>query len=500
MRYYARPEVKLNTGWIFFSVGKMNHFFQEAVRRFPNKEFLMGATRLDLYKMSLDIRDRLVDRGIRAQDRVGLMAPKDPGWVAGVMACAALRCVLVPVPENGHRLLERSATAAVLYKDGAIEWRTSTQNDTTAARDDALLLHTSGSTSRPKGVLLSSTAVLANIDAIDRRVGDSILPTDRSFSILPWHHCYGLVCEMLYLFHKGASIVLPSSPNLRGVALLRELRRARPTLLYTVPRHLEKIRAADRPWLPGWIRRNVFFGSRLRMMSVGGGACPGEIVRYFEDALGVPVYQGYGMTETSPMISLNAPGLDRMGSVGRPLHKTSIRIDETTGEILVRSPSVMEGYLASTDPVTTEPLDLTDDGFLRTGDRGRLDADGFLFVDGRLRDSFKLSNGKYVHPAEVASCLGIIPGVDQVMVFPAENHSHVRCLVRTTDEDEFLRRLREKDGIEWLERYEIPREILFLDEPLTAGDGFVSLKQELVRPAVLCGLINGKIRVRAKKI
>jgi long-subunit acyl-CoA synthetase (AMP-forming) len=480
----------------------MNRLFDEAIKRFPNKEFMMGASRLDLYKKSLDIRERLRARGVGAQDRIGLMAPKDPGWVAAVMACSSMRCVLVPVPEteNGRSLLARSATAAIIHRDGAIESSKKKAEETFPARDDALLLYTSGSTSRPKGVLLSAAAVVSNLEAIDRRVGDTILPTDRSFSILPWHHCYGLVCELFYLFHKGAEIVLPSSPDLRGPALVREIRRAGPTVLYTVPRLLEKIRAADRPWLPGWLKKRLFFGPRLRMMSVGGGRCPAEIIRYFDSVLGVPVYQGYGMTETSPMIALNVPGMDREGSVGRPLDGTSVRVDPATGEILVRTPSVMEGYLTSTDPITTEPLDITDDGYLPTGDSGRLDGDGFLFVEGRLRDSFKLTNGKYVHPADVASRLMTIPGVDQALVFPSDDHSCVRCLVFTTGENDLLRRLREKNGIEWLEPYEVPREVLFLDAPLTAADGHVSLKQELVRAAVLRDLATGRIRARVVQV
>jgi long-chain acyl-CoA synthetase len=233
---------------------------------------------------------------------------------------------------------------------------------------------------------------------------------------------------------------------------------------------------------------------------VGGGRCPAEIIRYFDSVLGVPVYQGYGMTETSPMIALNVPGMDREGSVGRPLDGTSVRVDPATGEILVCTPSVMKGYLTSTDPITTEPLDITDDGYLPTGDSGRLDGDGFLFVEGRLRDSFKLTNGKYVHPADVASRLMTIPGVDQALVFPSDDHSCVRCLVFTTGENDLLRRLREKNGIEWLEPYEVPREVLFLDAPLTAADGHVSLKQELVRAAVLRDLATGRIRARVVQV
>jgi long-chain acyl-CoA synthetase len=250
------------------------------------------------------------------------------------------------------------------------------------------------------------------------------------------------------------------------------LKEIRPTIMSMVPRLIEKLYArivkkfddaawpkrqlgrwalehalkddpvAKRPWTMDVADTLVFqrlreaLGGRLKALIVGGAALAPDLGRFLTN-VGVPVYCGYGMTEASPVISLNRPGDSRLGTVGRPFPGVQVRIS-ATGEILAKGPNLMRGY--HRDPVATAKT-IDADGWLRTGDLGRFDADGYLVITGRVKELLKNSNGKYVCPVPIEHALCGSPLVDQAMVV-AEGRPFAAALLFT--EADALRRAKER--------------------------------------------------------
>ncbi len=318
-------------------------------------------------------------------------------------------------------------------------------------------IYTSGTTGKPKGVLLSHGNITSNINGVANN-----FPIDRadvSVSFLPWAHSFGQTCELHTLFARGAAIAIAESID----KLVDNFVEVKPTILMAVPRIFNRIydgllkkmeeagglkktlfdaamANADRraelaaqgktSWMVetkhGILDKLVFskvrdrFGGRLRYAFSGGAALSPE-VGAFIDKLGIEVYEGYGLTETSPIATANRPGARKLGSVGQPLQGVEIVIDtsvvedknSTDGEIVVKGPNVMQGY--HNLPGETESV-MTADGAFRTGDLGRLDDDGFLYITGRIKEQYKLENGKYVVPAPLEELLQLSPVINQAFI------------------------------------------------------------------------------------
>jgi long-chain acyl-CoA synthetase len=313
------------------------------------------------------------------------------------------------------------------------------------------LVYTSGTTGVPKGVMLTQKNLTSNV--VSTLAGFPLGPDDRTVSFLPWAHVYGQVCELHILIAAGASTAF----NTNTEHLLDDLRDVKPTMLVAVPRIFNKLSArvksqiAQRPafiqrlfWrgLDASVRRHrgeqlgladrvevtlaeVLFrairaklGGRLRY-AISGSATLSREVGELINALGIDVYEGYGLTETSPIIAFNRPGQRKLGSVGIPIADVTIAIDETfgdtpgEGELIVKGPNVMKGYHARPEENTRV---FTADGGLRTGDLGRIDEDGYVYITGRIKEQYKLENGKYVMPALVEEKLAMSPFILNSMV------------------------------------------------------------------------------------
>jgi long-chain acyl-CoA synthetase len=178
------------------------------------------------------------------------------------------------------------------------------------------------------------------------------------------------------------------------------------------------------------------FGGRLQFAVSGAAALAREVAEFME-GLGISVYEGYGLTETSPIVTANVPGQRKLGSVGRPLPGVKVVIDRKAGgiglldgEIIVYGPNVMEGYYGRT--VETRQM-FTDDGGLRTGDLGRLDSDGYLHITGRIKEQYKLQNGKYVVPSPLEERLKLSPLVANVFVHGEARPHNVALVVPNID-------------------------------------------------------------------
>jgi long-chain acyl-CoA synthetase len=314
--------------------------------------------------------------------------------------------------------------------------------------DLATIIYTSGTTGEPKGVMLTHGNFVSNVVAISK--GLPINTSDRSLAVLPLSHIFERTVFYV-LCSNGVSISYCASFD----QLASHLQEVKPTIMTAVPRLFEQVyhkivkkgmsaggwKSKLFEWSLGvgqeyWDRKDkhepvpaslaakhalanrlVFskwrdgVGGKLRFF-VSGGAPLSKKLSYAFWAAGIPILQGYGMTEAC-IVSANRPEDNKVGSIGTPFSGIEMKISEADGEILIRGPNVMHGYYQNPDE-TARALDR--DGFYHTGDVGYVDHDGHFYVTDRLKDLFKLSNGKYVAPLQVESLLKQSPLVSQAVV------------------------------------------------------------------------------------
>jgi long-chain acyl-CoA synthetase len=326
------------------------------------------------------------------------------------------------------------------------------------ADEPALVIYTSGTTGEPKGVTITFGNLLHQVRGVDHVIGAQ--GRERFLSVLPLCHLYELICGLLVPLTRGATISYPPTESLLPSELTRIMRSRRVTSLVGVPllyRALARgiaveLRRASRvarayvamasaisAVLPlAWARRLVHrpvlakLSSHLRQLYSGGAPLDDEVAKTFL-AMGLPILQGYGLSETSPVIATNTPSAHRLGSVGRPLPGVEVKIER--GEIWARGANVMKGYLGRPD-LTAQVID--NDGWLHTGDLGHLDSDGFLHVTGRAKDLIVLGGGKKVYPDEVEAVLAASPGFAEVCVLgmkARQGHDEVCAVVVPADGD-----------------------------------------------------------------
>jgi long-chain acyl-CoA synthetase len=318
----------------------------------------------------------------------------------------------------------------------------------------AAMVYTSGTTGRPKGVLLSHDNIVSTVNTLHEIF--PLGPDDRSLSFLPWAHVYGQVAEVHWLLSIGHSAAL----NDEIANLLPNLAEVKPTILFAVPNIFNRIYEAVNEQIaqrPGFVQRMIRtgiqgaikrahgerlgaierlelaidqrlvfakirerFGGRLKY-AISGSATLGREVAELIDALGITVYEGYGLSETTALTTANLPGEGgrRFGSVGRAIPGVRIVVDHSVGaapdqgELVIYGPNVMLGYHHRPDD--NAAVQMTDGGF-RTGDLGYVDADGFLYITGRIKEQYKLDNGKYVMPSPLEEELKLSPYIANVMI------------------------------------------------------------------------------------
>jgi long-chain acyl-CoA synthetase len=413
--------------------------------------------------------------------------------------------------------------------------------------DVASLIYTSGTTGEPKGVLLSHRNFISNVKG-GQHMFPELATESCSLSILPWAHAYGQTAELYNFIDLGAAIGIAASRD----SIVEDIRLVRPTYLIGVPRIFNRIH--DGIWSQvrkaGGVKLKLFtaaleaardhrehgglgitarlldrlvlakirerFGGRLVGALSGSARMNVEVAKFFFD-LGMPVYDCYGTTETSPAVTMNSRSACKLGTVGRPIEKVRVVIDRSRvddggddGEIVVYGPNVMLGY--HNKPEATAAV-MTADGGLRTGDRGRIDEDGYLLVTGRFKEQYKLENGKYVFPAAIEEELQLVPWVVNSMVH-GDGRPHNVCLVvldlaflreraaklglgvepgELLDDSSALGRAeREVIALELVRHlegkfgnYEIPRQFVFIAEPFTVENGLLTQTLKLKRKPVL---------------
>jgi long-chain acyl-CoA synthetase len=333
------------------------------------------------------------------------------------------------------------------------------------ADDVATIIYTSGTTGIPKGVMLTHRNLMSNILATSKIL--PLSPTDRSLSFLPLSHIFQRHVDYA-TFYAGSTIAYSS--NVLSVA--EDMVEVQPTFAAGVPRFFEKVygriiwevsrgsrmtraifnsavRAGREHLRTGedsiWHRAAdslVFrkirarLGGRIRFFISGGAPLEKEIAEFF-CAIGLPIYEGYGLTETSPVITLNAPEAVRLGSVGRVVGDQEIQIAHD-GEILVRGSNVMKGYYK----MPRETAEALDRGWLHTGDIGELDEEGFLRITDRKKDLIVTSGGKNIAPQPIENRLKLIPYFDNVVLI-GDRRNFISALI-TPNYDALAAYAREK--------------------------------------------------------
>lgn len=297
----------------------------------------------------------------------------------------------------------------------------------------ATIIFTSGTTGKPKGVMLTHKNLCEDV----RISSMQLLITGDSVLVLPLHHTFSFTANVLCMFNIGHTICIPSSLK----RIDETLKKYSPQTMFLVPMLVEafynkiwkNIRETKKYYLVklllcisnllyaiGIDLRRIFFkqiieafGGKLDLIISGGAALDPKYVKAFR-SFGIELLNGYGITECSPIISVNRNKYYRDGSVGTILKDVDIKIDD--GEILVKSDIVMKGYF-NNEELTAEVMK---DGYFKTGDIGYLDKDGFLFITGRKKNVIILENGKNIYPEELEGKLALIKEIKEVVVYEKE--------------------------------------------------------------------------------
>ncbi len=335
-----------------------------------------------------------------------------------------------------------------------------------AADDLASIVYTSGTTGAPKGVMLSHKNMLWNAWAGLHSM--MLYPEDQHLSFLPLSHTLERTVGYYLPMMVGSKVAYNRSIPELG----EDLQIIQPTILIAVPRIFERVyakiqekletgstisrflfeqavalgwhdflmqqdkassrlRQIFRPLLDKLVGKKVRdrLGGKVRIAIAGGAPMSSEISKVFI-GLGVPIYQGYGLTETSPILSVNREDKNDPSSVGALLRDVEVRVDENSGELIVRSPGVMQGYW---DRPNATAETISEDGWLQTGDIAKFD-NGFLYITGRLKDILVLANGEKIPPADIESALILDPLIEQTLLV-GEGRPFLTALVNLNEEE-----------------------------------------------------------------
>ena len=418
------------------------------------------------------LQETLVSAGLNPGDKVAILSSNMPNWGISYFAVTTAGYVAVPIlpdftTEDLDRIIEHSETKALLVSDklfnkvsktttdklnivirtknlSIISQRVKEQGSTAIPKpeDLAAIIYTSGTTSSPKGVMLSHYNISAQtwlIEPLFRLKDDDVL-----LSVLPLSHTYECSLGLVYAFSAGCHMVyLDKAPTVS--VLTAALKEVRPTIMIIVPLIIEKIYRArvlakftsNASWRTiykvGFMRRYLhrvagkkllkFFGGRIRFLGIGGAKLDTNAEKFLYEAK-VPYAIGYGLTETAPLLAGAVGDMVRIGSTGPILEGIEARIENVNletgqGEIVVKSPSQMMGYYKN-EEATREVM--TSDGWFRTGDLGCFDEDGWLYIKGRLKNMIVGPSGENIYPEDIETVLNSHVFISESVVTEQEGH------------------------------------------------------------------------------
>jgi len=422
----------------------------------------------------------LKSSGLLKGDRILIWAPNSVEWVICFFGAVRIGCVVVPVDfrtttETIHKFIEQtepkkifvskvtsissnSINGDVIFLEGLLTKLNNlkpTTNNNVDPEDLAEIVFTSGSTGFPKGVKLTHGNLIASVDSLGKS-----FPVSRDLkllSILPLSHIFEQVAGLLLPYMVGAKVVYLTRIN--SVTIMKGLKRHKITCLLVVPqilhlmllsieRHLEKeiklslFRNLQKisAYLPFGLRKILFlkihmeFGGKLKFFACGGAPLETGVGKVWE-AMGFKIYEGYGSTETAALSTMNLLGGRKIGYAGKPLAGVDIKISDD-GEVLVKGPSVFKGYWRNKQ----KTVEAFKDDWYKTGDIGRIDEDGFLYLFGREKFRIVLPDGRKVYPEDIEKKLNDHPKIKDscILGLRSEDITYIHAVV-LTDSPEDIR-------------------------------------------------------------
>ncbi|MCM8782573.1 MAG: AMP-binding protein, partial [Candidatus Omnitrophica bacterium] len=404
--------------------------FSETADKFPGKAALQARiaphrykkyTYSEIIRFSKGIGFYFINKGIKKQDRIALILENGPEWPIFYFGILFSGAIVVPIDpqlteQEIKNILLNSGAKFAISKANSDEIIKNLDdpppyfNFPTADIDDVTsILYTSGTTATPKGVMLSHKNFSGNFSSIEQlRICNA---ADNVLSILPLHHSYPFMVTLLVPLCLGATVTYVKT--LKPEDILSAMRETGVTILVGVPQLFylfhkgifEKIkriplplRLVLMPFISKKIRKN--FGSRLRFFVSGGARLEPRIAKDLS-RVGFTILEGYGLTETSPVVTFNPLKKQKFGSVGIPIPEVEIKIanpgENGIGEVLIKGPNVMKGYYKRQQ----ETGEVIEDGWFHSGDLGYIDKEGYLFLTGRQKEIIVLSSGKNIYPEEI---------------------------------------------------------------------------------------------------
>lgn len=416
---------------------------------------------IELSRQAKNFGNYLIDKGIQRGDRIAILSESRPEWAIALFASIQTGAITVPldvkltIPELTSILsdcLPRVICASMHYLEKAKEIKSivtsieeiyiidkvknqeypsiyeikGTEGDIARTRsldEVAYIVYTSGTTGNPKGVMTTFGNIIAQLK--DFQSIFKINSKDSILSILPLNHLLELNVGLVGMMNMGARVAYSSSLTPKEISKIMKERKV--TYMLVVPLFVKMLKnsvekeikksgnKAEKAFefmykiaefIPIPIRRLMFkkvidgFGGKMKGFVCGGAPLEIEVGEFFE-RIGIPIYQGYGLTETSPTITTNTPKFNKIGSVGKALPSVTVKLSEQS-EILAYGPNVMRGYYNKPE-MTAEVID--EQGWFHTGDIGEIDKDGYLYITGRIKNMIVLGGGKKIFPEEVEAVI-----------------------------------------------------------------------------------------------
>ncbi len=443
-------------------------------------------TYAETYTLSRQAAWQLWESGLRKDDRVVLVSENQPEWCIAYLAAVQIGIAVVPLDAQtpAHEILaiaEFTAAKSILASESVLEKSDAetlsttemmlqninrnceivgvsdgTESKTSTAEIPAdfpnvevspdtvaSIIFTMGTTVEAKGAMLTHGGFISNVQAVAKALPPT--DTERILSALPLYHALSFSCSLLMALYSGTTATYVNA--LRPTTLLKTMRKAKTTAFIGVPRLFQMLqgtieRQASRADTPGETlaeKARAVMGGEIRILVSGGAALSDAIYDGFQK-FGMTLYQGYGMTETAPVLSVNPYLKSKRGSVGPAVEGVELQIEnpdsDGIGEIIAKGPSTMKGYYQNAD--ATEKA--IRDGWLYTGDLGYMEADGYLYLTGHCKDIIVPASGKNVYPVELETLYRDSPAISEICVLgiPYEDGSDtaIHAVIVPTASDE----------------------------------------------------------------
>ena len=389
---------------------------QKHVIGFKKHNKWLYASQNNMHELISGAKQILQDRNIKKGDRVLYKGNNSKEWLAWNLATNSIGAIWVPMYKEqtfSHiKHIQQDCTPKLFISDneehGSISNKIepSSKDYDITENDICTLVYTSGTSGAPKGVMLTNDNIMSNVEAIHRRFIDHKDLYIKTLNILPWAHIFGLTTELYYnILHNNCVNIAESKEKF--VSNLREIQ---PDYIYVVPKVLcvikKKLDFLEKlPFSNFSIPKalHYIFGPNIKAIFVGGAKLDSNVAKFYEK-YGIKPCEGYGATETSPVVSVNHFESPRnTDSVGKILDNVKVKIIDK--EIYVGGPSIMKGYWNNINATKKVLIPIENEIYYKTGDGGKLCNENYLYFEGRKSDNYKLSNGKFVDVHALESVL-----------------------------------------------------------------------------------------------